>query len=302
MPAISSIATSAAIDLSDLPAPVLVDQPDFAARFATKLAQLVTLLPEFSALVESEPVIKLLQADSYDELLLAQAFNDAARQMLIAFATGANLENLGALYGVTRLEITPANLATGAAAVMESDDELRRRVLLAPHSFSVAGPESAYVYHAVSASPDVLDASATSPEPGEVVISILSRTGDGTAPPATLAAVEAVLVDGEVRPLTDMVTVQSAQIVDFDIEAHLWLYAGPDAPLIMQAARDSLDAYLLKSRRLGRDVPRSAIIAALHVGGIQRVDLVSPPADLVMTKLQAAIADDITLINAGIAE
>src|SRR3546814_9537608 len=88
MPPISSIATSPAVDLSGLPPPDMVPQMDFEARFAAKLARLVANLPEFSALVESDPAIKLLEADSFDEQLLAQACNDAARQMLIAFATG----------------------------------------------------------------------------------------------------------------------------------------------------------------------------------------------------------------------
>lgn len=299
---ISSIATSPAVDLSLLPPPDLVPQPDHAARFAAKLARLVTNLPAFSALVESDPAIKLLEADSYDEQLLAQVFNDAARQMLIAFAQGANLEQLGALYGVARLEITPANPGTGAPAVKESDHDLRERILLAPHSFSVAGPERAYVYHAMSASADVLDASATSPTPGQVVVSVLSRTGDGTAPIGTLNAVEAVLTDDAVRPLTDEVIVQSAGIVGFDIDADLWLFAGPDRDLILDAARASLDAYLLKARRLGRDLPRSAMIAALHVGGVQRVVLNQPAADQVMTLLQAGWAENISVTDAGTAE
>lgn len=298
---VDSIATSPAIDLSALPPPQLIDQPDFETRFAAKLARLLELIPIFSALVESDPAFKLLQSDSYDEMILVQAFVDGMHQNLLAYATGANLDNLSAFYGLTRQVITPANPLTGAAAIMESDAELRERTLLAPHGFSVAGPERAYVSFARNAHPDVLDASATSPAPTEVVVSVLSRTGNGIAPAPTLAAVVAAL-DDDVRPMTDLVTVQSADIVEFDITANLYRYAGPDSALLMTAARDSLDAYLASARRLGRDVPRSAIIAALHVGGIQRVELLSPVADLVMTPLQAAVADVITLNNAGIAD
>lgn len=303
MPPISSIATSPAIDLSELPPPDLIPQPDFDARFDTKLARLVgNHLPEFSALVESDPAIKLLEADAYDEMLLAQRFNDAARRLLLAFATGALLDHLGVLLGVVRLELAPADPESGTPAVLESDTEFRARILLAPHSFSVAGPERAYVYHAMSASSDVLDASATSPTPGQVVVSVLSRTGDGTAPPATIDAVEAVLTHDEVRPLTDEVIVQSADIVSFDIVADLYLYAGPDPTLIETAAEAALTAYLAKARRLGRDIPRSAIVAALHVAGVQRVDLTSPLADQVMTPLQAGWCDSIAINYAGIAE
>lgn len=302
MPPIASIATSPAIDLSALPPPDLVEQPDFEARLAAKIARLVVTLPEFTALVESDPAIKLLEADSYDEMLLAQACNDAARQMLIAFARGNNLDQLGALYGVTRLQLTPPNLETGAPATFENDDELRARILLAPHSFSVAGPEMAYVYHAMSAHPDVLHASATSPSPGQVVVSVLSRTETGAAPPATLAAVTAALSSDDVRPLTDQVIVQSADVIGFAIDAQLWLYAGPDPGLILSAAQASLAGFLEKSRRLGRDIPRSALMAALHVAGVQRVTLLSPAADIICTPLQAAHAGPIDIALAGFDE
>lgn len=299
---VSSIATSPAVDLSRLPAPDLIDQPDFETRNNAKITRLVELLPEFTALVESDPAIKLIEADAYDETVLAQAFNDAARNLLLAFASDGALDHLGALMDVSRLELTPANETTGDPAVMESDDDFRRRILIAPHSFSVAGPELAYVYHARSASADVLDASATSPSPGEVVVSILSRTGDGTAPPQTLSAVEAVLTHDEVRPLTDNVTVQSADIVDFNVTADLFLYAGPDSGLIIQVATSALDLYLTDNRRLGRDITRAGIIAALKVAGVQNVILTEPAVDLVLTELQAGSAASITLNNAGNAE
>lgn len=333
---VSSIATSPAVDLSRLPAPVLIDQPDFETRNGAKLARLVELLPEFTALVESDPAIKLIEADAYDEMVLAQAFNDAARNLLLAYASGGSLDHLGALMDVARLELTPADEVTGDPAVMESDDDFRRRILIAPHSFSVAGPELAYVYHARSASGDVLDATATSPTPddikalvgsvlvdegadpgliaamtaaldaakwpGDVDVSILSRTGDGTAPPQTLSAVEAVLTLDEVRPLTDNVTVQSADIVDFDITADLYLYAGPDSGLIIDTATSALDLYLADNRRLGRDITRAGIIAALKVAGVQNVILTEPAADLVLTEVQAGNAANITLTNAGNAE
>lgn len=295
---VGSIATSPAIDLSALPAPVLVAQPDFETRLAAKLAQLLSLEPTFTALVESDPAMKLLQADSYDELVLAQAFNDAARGLLLAYAAGAQLDHLAALFGVTRLEVTPADPETGTAAVLETDTALRQRVQLAPHSFSVAGPELAYVYHARSAHGDVADASAVSPSPGEVVVTVQSASGSGVPGSPVLAAVEAALGD-DVRPLTDHVTVQAATLVDYAIEAQLYVFAGPDQALILSTAQASLASFLASARRLGRDIPRSALIAALHVGNVQRVDLISPVADVVVTPAQLARATATTVTIAG---
>lgn len=295
---VGSIASSPAIDLSALPAPLIIDQPGFEARLAGKLAQLLTLAPEFTALVESDPAMKLLQADTYDELVLAQAMNDAARGLLLAFAAGPQLDHLAALFGVTRLTVTPADPETGAPAVLETDTALRQRVQLAPHAFSVAGPELAYVFHARSADPDVADATAISPNPGEVLVTVLSASGSGVPATPVLDAVRAVL-NGPVRPLTDAVTVQAAQLVDFSIEAHLHVFAGPDQALILSTAQESLAAYLASARRLGRDIPRSAIIAALHVGNVQRVELLAPLADIAITPEQAANPVTISVTVAG---
>jgi phage-related baseplate assembly protein len=295
---VGPIASSPSVDLSALPPPQIIPPLDYEAVLAGKIAQLIALMPEFTALVESDPAMKLLQADSFDELLLSESLNDAARGMLLAFAAGPQLDHLAALFGVNRLEVTPANPQTGAAAVMETDRDLRRRVQLAPHSFSVAGPELAYVFHARSAHGDVADASAVSPAPGEVVVTVLSASGTGVPPVPVVDAVRERL-NGPVRPLTDMVTVQGASLVNFTIDAQLRVFAGPDPQLIRQTALDSLAAFLANNRRLGRDVPRSALIAALHVGNVQRVDLIQPAADIDISPAQIGRATSITVTIAG---
>ena len=86
----------------------------------------------------------------------------------------------------------------------------------------------------------------------------------------------------------DRVTVQSASIVDYRVEAVLYIYPGPEAELIRQAAEASLQGYIATQRRLGRDIRRSALFAALHVEGVQRVELAQPAADVVLDATRAA--------------
>ena len=298
----TAIATSQALDLSSLPAPDIVEQLDYEAILTALQADLLARWPEFSANLESDPVVKLLQVVAYREMVLRQQFNDRALGTMLAFAGGSNLDHLAALFGVTRLELIPANVLTGAAAVMEADEDLRRRVLLAPDGFSIAGPASAYVFHALGAAATISDASATSPLPGEVLVSVLSRDGDGTASPAEIAAVEAVVQSDGIRPLTDLVTVASAQIQPYNVTAQLTLFAGPDAPTILASAIDAVTAHCADARRLGRDVPRSALIAALHVGGVQKVVLAEPAADVVCNDVQAGHAAAIAVTVAGFGE
>lgn len=298
----TAIATSLALDLSALPAPDIVEQIGFEQILAELVTDLQAHWPDFSATVESDPVMKILQVVAYRELILRQRFNDRARGVMLAFAGGADLDHLAALFGVERFEVTPADPLTGAEAVMESDADLRRRVLLAPDSWTVAGPASAYVFHALSAAPSIADASATSPDPGEVLVSILSRDGDGTASPAEIAAVEAVVNSDGIRPLTDLVTVASANIQTYSVEAQLTLFAGPDSSTILASAEASVITFCEAARRMGRDIPRSALIAALHVGGVQKVTLISPAADIVCSDIQAAHCDDIAITIAGFGE
>lgn len=281
-------AAATSVDLSRLPPPDVVEALDFEAILAARKAEFSARFPEFTANVESDPIVKALEVGAYRELVLRARINDAARAVMLASASGSDLDNLAALLGVTRQEIAPADDQAGTPAVFEDDDALRRRVLLAPDSFSVAGPASAYVFHALTADPDVLDASAISRVPGEVIVSVLSRTGDGTASTDLIATVSTLLKSDGIRPLTDLVLVRGAEIVDFQIDAQLVLYPGPDQQVILQTANDSLDQLIAANRRLGRDITLSAIIAALHVSGVQNVILNAPVADVAVDETQAA--------------
>ncbi len=294
-----TIATSTAVDLSRLPPPDVVEPLDYETILQVLKDELAARLPEFDGWQESDPAMKLLEIAAYREMILRQRVNDAGRAVMLAYATGGDLDQLGALFGVPRRELVPADPDIGAAAVMEADQDLRRRLLQAPDSYSVAGPRLAYVFHALSADGDVLDASATSPAPGEVVVSVLSRQGDGTAAPELLAAVEEAVAADDVRPLTDAVTVQSAQIVPFAIEAELTLFPGPDPNLILETAQAAVADILATHRRIGRDIPRSALFAALHGGGVQNVNLIAPAADVAVAETGAAWAQDIAISIAG---
>lgn len=289
------------IDLSTLPAPDVIEELSFESIFAAMLADLQARDPVFDALVESDPAYKILEVAAYRELLVRQRVNDAARAVMLAYSTGADLDQLGALFGVERFELTAADTEAvpPVAAVMESDTEFRRRIQLSLEGFSVAGPRGAYIFHGLSADADVLDISATSPTPGDVVITVLSRTGDGTAGTPLLNAVEAKLNDDAIRPLTDNVSVQSATIIDYTVEAEIYVYPGPDSSVVLTKALAALDAYIASTHRIGQDVTLSGIYAALHQPGVQRVDLTEPSANLVITSTHASYCTDIDVNIAG---
>ena len=172
--------------------------------------------------------------------------------------------------------------------IWEDDTALRMRAQLAFEGLSVAGPRSAYVFHALSAHPNVADVSVVSPQPAHVTVTILSRMGQGVADEDTLNAVRNRLNDENIRPIGDRVTVQSAVIYPYQIHAKLHLFRGPEYEPIKQAALTNLQKYTIERQRLGRDISLSGIYAALHIEGVQRVELVTPSEDIILPNNKAS--------------
>ncbi len=293
------------IDLSQLPSPQIIEPLDFEAILIDVKAVMLAAFPAeqqssvAAALsLESEPLNVISQAIAYRELLLRRRINEGAAACMLSHAEGTDLDNLAANLDTQRLTITPETDTSDA--LMESDEALRLRAQSAFEGMSVAGPSAAYEYYARSASGKVADAKATSPSPAEVVLAILSTDGDGTASPELLAAVTAAVNDEEVRPLADRVTVRSADIVKYSIDATLYLYPGPESEPIINAADASLQKFLKQNdRKISRDVARSAISASLHVQGVQRVVLNSPPDDIKISDVQTARNTGYKLENGG---
>lgn len=288
-----------AIDLSQIAAPAVVEIVDFETILSEMVADLQLRAPEFSAMVESDPVFKVLEVAAYREVIMRQRVNEAAQAVMLPYARGADLENLAALFGVVRLQVSPGDpdAVPPVAPVMESDPELRRRVQLSLEGYSTAGPRGAYIYHALTAHGDVLDASAISPAPGDVLVTVLSRTGGGIPSINVLNAVSAALNAEDVRPLCDTVTVQAAEIVSYEITAEIEFRPGPDADKVLETAQAAASAYAAAQHVLGDDVTLSGIYAALHQPGVARVNLITPAADIPISEEQASrcIAINVTV-------
>lgn len=299
---------SGTIDLSQLPPPVVVEPLDFETLFNERKEAFIALYPEDEQDVirrtlslESEPITMLLEENCYRELLLRQRVNEAARAVMVAYSVGSDLDQLAANFNVERLTITPEDdsVVPPVPAVMESDADLRVRTPQAFEGLSVAGPTAAYEFFGLSADGRVADVSAVSPTPACVTISVLSREGDGTASQELIDIVASALNGEEVRPVADRVTVQAAEIVPYEIDATLYIYPGPESEPIRQASEQKLQTYIADQRRLGRDIRLSAIYAALHVEGVQRVELAQPLADMVLNDSQASNCTGYTITVGG---
>ena len=316
-----------ALNLDSLAAPEIVEDVSFQDIFNELRADFQQRFPDFSALVESDPAIKLLEVAAYREVILRSRVNDAFKATLLAFAAAGDLDNLAAFYGLTRI-------------AQEGDEELRDRTVNRIQGSSTAGGAAWYRYQALTANTGVRDARVTSPAAGEVQIALLSKEVEniealgtsantlsaemnalatfygitildsdkdaqlapqiravidaagpgGTATSQMLADVDAVMQDSEVRVITDTVLTTSANVVSVDIEVDVYLYPDSSASILDNIEAD-IRAGVANEGGLGWDLTLSWLIKNIHVDGVQRVELITPTI--------SQVADDGTAISIG---
>jgi phage-related baseplate assembly protein len=236
------------IDLSAYPVGDILETLSFEAYLARDRADLAARwnarritrpdLPAFDTLfLESDPSSVVLEVGSYRELILRARVNDALRSLTLAGALGRALDHIGATY-----YRTPRRLD-------ESDEVYRQRLAIAPESWSTAGPVGAYVFWALSASPDVLDVAVYSEDEGvclapRIRVVVLTRPGlDAPAIEAVSQTVLAALRRADLRPLGDLVTVEMATRQPFDVAITLKLRSGVSAAVVLAAAKARVQAY-----------------------------------------------------------
>lgn len=269
------------IDLSQMPAPEAIETIDFATIFAALKTNFLARwaaavagdesLPAMDTLLDSSPISMALRVAAWREVQLRARFNDGVRQMLLAYATGSNLDHLGAYLGVTRLD-------------GEADVRYRKRIQLRPEALSLAGPAGAYVYHALTAVPALIDATAIRSADGEVTVTLLASADAPQPTAAQIAAVRAALEDTAVAPLTDTLIVQGPEVIDVDIDVDLTLYPGPDGAIVRTAVIKALSALQADNALLNQDLTLSAIYGRAHQTGVQSVRIASPSADTAVSQ------------------
>ena len=161
----------------------------------------------------------------------------------------------------------------------EGDERLRSRIQLAPESFSTCGPEGAYRYHAMRASPDIKDVAVWSPDDGQVWLAPLLSGGELPGAELLGKVLEAVTASDRV-PQTDEVNVRAPELVEYLISGTYYVrrsYASRAAQ-IQSSAAVALDAYQTwQKAKLGRDIVPSELSARIQgIDGVQRVEISAP--------------------------
>jgi len=232
-----------------------------------------------------DPLPRALMVKAYLDILVQQNLNETVRSVLPAYATGTDLDHIALRFGVVRQSD-------------EDDERLRRRMLLAQEAESAGGSEGWYLYHVLSADPQVKDAVVTSPNPCEILITVLSTEGNGTASQGLLDTVEDAVNEQYTRVLGDQITVQSATAAAFAIDATLTFYPITSHENIIASIEAAWVEYLKTAERIGHDITESAVHAVLHQAGVFKV-AVSTILPIAINDVQAPYNTGLNLIDGG---
>lgn len=186
------------------------------------------------------------------------------------------------------LDIKAANISvpTGGAD-SEPDEAYRERILLAPESFSVAGPIGAYEYFARRVNPTICDVHVDNAKSsdgtaigGTIQVTVLTKNGLPSA--ELLQQVQKALSNERIRPLCDTVSVIAPTTVDYALDAELILFTGANAAETVAAAERAWMVYETARReKLGKDIVPLDIQTALKVNGVYNVVLNNLPLKVV---------------------
>jgi phage-related baseplate assembly protein len=262
------------VNLNDLQPPQIIEELSFEEILLRMKEDLAARAPEYTAYLASDPVMKLMEVATYRELLLRQRINQAAKANLLAFATGSDLDNLAAFYGISRKE-------------NETDEELRTKVHAKIVGWSSAGSREAYKFHALNSDARVKEANADSPDPGLVRISILSKENGGVVSQDLLEKVTTYMLREDVRMLTDTVEVVPCGLIEINVKAKIILMSSTP-PEILSTIRTSFLLAFSKIAGLGVSISRAWIISNLFVNGVKDVELQTPTADVLVTEIECA--------------
>lgn len=284
------------IDLSQLPAPKMIETLSFEAEYQA-IVDLWT--PKgYQAPLVTDPIAKVFEVLATTVMNQKAKVNDACKANLLAYATGSDLDQLGAIYKQPRLLVTPANNTVFPAtpAVYQTDDEYRQVLTLSFEGYTNAGSRGAYEYHALQADGIIKDVKINSPpNTGIIQVVVLTKTGNGVPTTPILTAVDTALSKGTIRPTSDTVNVVGATIINYTVVAVLYIKDGASSAVVQTNALASINAFVASNHVIGKRLSYLNVASALKVDGVERVSITSPTADIVCGTTQAPYCTAITL-------
>ncbi len=180
---------------------------------------------------------------------------------------------------------------TAGGAEVESDDHLAERICLFPGSYSTAGPEASYRYHAKTFNVNVGDVVVVSDQAAGAV-DLYFLMADGSKPPEEMiTGLENYLRDNNIRPMTDLVRVAAPAEVEYSINLTYYINRSDSSRAvdIQTAVAAAVGKYAAWQRAIGRDINPSKLGEMVMAAGAKRVEMTAPANQIVGAKSVAVL-------------
>ena len=188
------------------------------------------------------------------------------------------------LVDVLPFEMSVTNLTESyGGSDIENDENFRERIQIAPESFSVAGSSGAYKFFARTAHQDIIDVGLPSMldedfDPGHVDLYILMKNGELPSDEILEKVLEICNAD-DMRPLTDYVTANAPDIVNYELNVKYFIDRAnaTQSTQIQNAVESAIKTWILWQRsKLGRDLNPSELNHRIIAAGAKRAEIISP--------------------------
>ena len=219
----------------------------------------------------------------------------------------------------------------------EGIDQYKERLRILPESFSVAGPDGAYEFWALTASPGIVDARVWMPEldmqslaeflapwgindtvgfynalfnyfrtsgtgPGNVDVTVLMKDGELPSD-EVLQQVSSTLTDRSRRPLTDFVHVKRPTPIEFNVNIRFWIDTerATEASSIIEAVNKAVDQYIAWQKvSLGLDILPDMLHKLVMDCGVKRLEIIEPEFTVLQLKEVAQFGGNKTVAYEGL--
>ncbi|MEM5529549.1 baseplate J/gp47 family protein [Gammaproteobacteria bacterium AS21] len=313
------------LDRNQLPEPEAISRvayqtllTNFKEDFIANVkAESPTLAEQLTETLEQpgELITKMFETFSQYLLNEIERRNQQALQLLPGWANGSNLDNLVVHQGIERQILTAADddAFPAVAAVEESDEALFLRYLLQPHSpaagsrmqykatlltldespiITVDKPSEnqvrlTYTLSSTGYAAQIKDANGLRTSAGEVMATVLAWANNGLADEPLLEAVRDHFKRDDVSPGTDVITVQSADIIEYQQKVIVQVNNGPDPTITEESVQLALQAYADERHLLGAEVRPDYISHLLYQQGAKRAEVLLPLDNITCNDFQA---------------
>ena len=277
-------------------------------------------------LYPSDPVNFILKTYTLISIYKLQRMREGDLSAFLPYASGESLNNLGALFNESRKEI--GKDPSGLPVYDISDEQFRENIRTAFDDVSSGGSKKSYIKTAKSSpfgqyiedvAPYAQRPEDGKPLEGRVNVPIIfypkfyeEKKAEGLLDDdvqkqkeKALKIIQTYIVDRS--PISDIVSVIEAKPIVYRVIATIKIKPGVSAGLVLSDARTSLLRYAEAQRKIGEDVTRNGIIAALFSGDKGRfnvldVDLLEPKEDVITGEDEYPLLDRKTIENGAIVD